>query len=114
MTPLEGRIGLNYDDHAWSFGGVLRLVAAQHRIAVNQGNIAGQDIGKTGGFAVFSLNAGWRPRPGMLVAAGVDNLFDKNYAEHISRGGSMLAGFTQTTRVNEPGRVAWLKGTLDF
>jgi iron complex outermembrane receptor protein len=114
MTPLEGRLGLNYDDKTWSFGSLLRLVAKQDRMAVNQGNIVGQDIGKTGGFAVFSVNGGWRPKQGLLVAAGVDNLFNKTYAEHISRAGEMLAGFTQTTRVNEPGRMVWVKGTLDF
>ncbi len=114
MTPLEGRVSLNYDNQTWSFGSLLRLVDSQNRVAVNQGNIVGQDIGKSSGFAVFSLNGGWKPRKGVLIAAGVDNLFDKNYAEHLSRGGSMLAGFTQTTRVNEPGRVAWLKGMLDF
>ena len=114
MTPLVGRIGLNYDNQTWSFGSLLRLVDSQNRVAVNQGNIVGQDIGKSAGFAVLSLNGGWKPRKGMLIAAGVDNLFDRNYAEHISRAGSMLAGFTQTTRVNEPGRVLWLKGTFDF
>jgi iron complex outermembrane receptor protein len=44
-----------------------------------------------------------------VVSAGVDNLFDKLYAEHLSRSGAMVAGFEQTTRVNEPGRTAWLK-----
>ncbi len=114
MPPLEGRLGLSYDDKVWSAGALVRFTGDQNRVAVNQGNIAGQDIGKSSGFAVFSINGGWRPKPGLLVAAGVDNLFDKTYAEAISRAGSMLSGYTQTTRVNEPGRVIWLKGTLDF
>jgi iron complex outermembrane recepter protein len=58
---------------------------------------------------VFSLNAGYRPRKGMLIAGGVDNLFDKTYAEHISRAGAMVSGFDQTTRINEPGRNIWIK-----
>lgn len=41
---------------------------------------------------------------------GVDNLFDKLYAQHLSRrGGAMVSGFEQTTRVAEPGRTRWLK-----
>jgi iron complex outermembrane receptor protein len=114
MPPMEGRLGLNYDDKIWSLGSLLRLVEGQDRVAINQGNIAGQDIGKSNGFAIFSLNAGWRPKPGMLIAAGVDNLFDKTYAEAISKGGAMLSGFTQTTRINEPGRMLWLKGSINF
>ena len=109
MPPLELRTGLNYNGAHWSAGALWRVVAEQDRYALNQGNIVGQDLGRTGGFGVLSLNAGWRPSAGVLFTAGVDNLFDKLYAEHLSRGGAMVAGFEQTTRVNEPGRTLWLK-----
>jgi len=114
ISPLEGRIGLNYNDRVWSFGSLLRGVADQNRVAVNQGNIAGQDIAATGGFAVFSINGGWRADKFVQLTAGVDNLFNKTYAEHISRAGAMVNGFTQTTRVNEMGRNFWLKANLEF
>jgi iron complex outermembrane receptor protein len=112
MPPLEGRLGLNYNDRVYSFGALLRLVAEQDRFDVNKGNIVGQDIGRTPGFGVFSVNAGYRPRKGVLVTGGIDNLFDKTYAEHISRAGAMVSGFEQTTRVNEPGRTLWVKLNL--
>ncbi len=114
IPPLEARIGLNYDDKVWSFGGLLRGVAAQNRVAVNQGNIAGQDIAASSGFSVFSLNGGWRANKTVQVTAGVDNVFNKTYAEHISRAGAMVSGFTQTTRVNELGRNVWIKTNFDF
>ena len=53
-------------------------------------------------------------RPGLDITAGVDNLLDETYAEHVSRAGAAIPGFVQTTRVNEPGRIAWLKAQLDF
>jgi iron complex outermembrane receptor protein len=109
MPPLEVRTGLNYEDPRWSAGVLWRLVAAQDRYAVNQGNIVGQDLGPTAGFGVLSLNGAWRPSSPVLVSAGIDNLFDKLYAEHLSRGGAMVSGFEQTTRVNEPGRTLWIK-----
>ena len=114
IPPLEARLGLNYDDKVWSFGGLLRGVAAQKRVAVNQGNIAGQDISASGGFSVFSVNGGWHANKAVQVSAGVDNVFNKTYAEHISRAGAMVSGFTQTTRVNELGRNVWVKGNFDF
>jgi iron complex outermembrane receptor protein len=86
-----------------------RVVAEQTHVSVNQGNIAGQDIGNSNGFGVFSLNAGWKAMPDLQLTAGIDNLFDKTYAEHISRSGDMVAGFDQLDRVNEPGRTVWLK-----
>jgi len=109
LPPLEGRLGLAYDNKAWTVGGLLRLVSEQDRYAIKEGNIVGQDIGKTPGFAVFSLNGGYRPRKGTLISGGIDNLFDKTYAEHISRSGAMITGFDQTTRINEPGRNIWVK-----
>ena len=114
MPPLEARLTLGYERAAWSAGALLRVVAAQDRYVVGQGNIVGQDIGPTGGFAILSLNAGWRPRDGLLVTAGVDNLFDRDYAEHLSRAGAMVSGFTQTARVSEPGRTLWLKASADI
>jgi iron complex outermembrane receptor protein len=114
MSPLEVRIGLNYDNKVWSFGGLVRGVAAQDRVAVNQGNIAGQDIAASKGFAVLSLNGGWRINKSAQLTTGVDNLLNKTYAEHISRAGTMVSGFTQTTRVNEVGRNLWVKANVDF
>jgi iron complex outermembrane receptor protein len=114
IPPLEARIGVNYDDKTWSFGGLLRGVVAQNRIAANQGNIAGQDIAASSGFSVFSVNGGWRANKAVQVTAGVDNVFNKAYAEHISKAGAMVSGFTQTTRVNELGRNLWVKANFDF
>lgn len=114
LPPLEMRFGANYDDSVWSAGALLRLVAEQDRFDANKGNIVGQDIGRTPGFAVFSLNGGWRPTKGTLVAVGVDNLFDRRYAEHISRAGATITGYTQDIRVNEPGRNIWMKASLSL
>jgi iron complex outermembrane receptor protein len=112
QPPLELRLALDYDDGVNFVGGLLRLVDGQDRVASGTGNIVGRDSGPTPGFAVFSLNGGYRPRKGVLVSAGVDNLFDKNYAEHLSRSGWMVAGYTQTVRVSEPGRTLWVKAKL--
>jgi iron complex outermembrane receptor protein len=114
QPPLESRISLNYEGSTWSFGALLRLVDDQDRVAVNQGNVVGQDLGDTDGFAVLSLNAGWRSGDTLRLTAGIDNLLDETYAEHLSRGGAMVAGFTQTERVNEPGRTAWLRVAFDL
>lgn len=112
LPPLEGRLALAYDDKKYSYGALLRLVAPKDEVAVGQGNISGQDVAKSSGFGIFSLNAGYKPNKKTLIAAGVDNVFDKTYAEFISRAGANVAGYTQTTRVNEPGRTAWLKATI--
>jgi iron complex outermembrane receptor protein len=116
QPPLEARLGLNYDDGTYVFGGLVRAVAAQNRVDVGSGNIVanGQDIGPSAGFAVFSLNAGWRAMKGLLITVGVDNVFDRTYAEHLSRTGASLPGFLfpADTRINEPGRTIWVKAQM--
>lgn len=113
QPPLEGRLGLGYATTRWSVGSVVRMAAAQDRFAVNQGNIAGQDLGPSPGFTTLSLNGAWKPIAQLQVSVGVDNLGDRTYAEHLSRGGAMVAGFpAPTLRINEPGRTWWTK--IDF
>ncbi len=114
MPPLEARLGAGYDDGIWSAGTLLRMATAQDRFAVNQGNIVGQDIGRTAGFGVLSVNGAYRASKAVQLSAGVDNLFNKNYAEHISRRGSAVTGFTTTTRINEVGRNLWVKANFKF
>lgn len=114
IPPLEGRLGLSYKAGDWSLGGVWRLVAGQHRVASGTGNIVGQDIGETAGFGVVSLNGSYVPGKSSLISFGVDNLFDKTYAEHISRSGATISGYETTTRINEPGRTFWVKARLAF
>ncbi len=114
IPPLEARLGANYDNKTWSLGVLLRGVAAQNRYTLNQGNIAGQDIGRSGGFGVFSINGGWRRSKGTQITAGIDNLFNKVYAEHLNRAGSMVQGYPTIARVNEPGRNIWVKANFAF
>lgn len=109
MPPLETRFGLTYDTGVWSVGGLWRVAAAQNRVAVGEGNIVGQDLGPSAGFGVFSLNGGYRIDRATTLSAGIDNLFDKTYAEHVNAASAGLVGYVNTVRVNEPGRTFWLK-----
>jgi iron complex outermembrane recepter protein len=109
QPPLEARLGLTYSADRWAIGCLGRLVAAQTRYALYQGNIVGQDLGPAPSFGVLSLNGRWRVAGFAYVSAGADNVFDTVYAEFISRTGAAVPGFVTTTRVNEPGRTLWVK-----
>ena len=116
QPPLESRIGITYDNHRYSFGALARLVGPQDRVDVGSGNIVanGMDIGRTGGFAVFSINGGYRLKRILLVTGGIDNLLDKAYAEHLSKSGGIVPGFVQMSRINEPGKTYWLKAIFNL
>lgn len=116
MPPLESRLGLTYSRDAWSVGALWRLVAAQNRIAQNQGNVVGKDYEKSGGFGVFSLNGAYKVNNNLKLSAGVDNLFDKAYAEHLNLAGNAGFGYpaADPQPVNEPGRTFWTKVDFSF
>lgn len=114
LPPLEARLGLYYELPQWSAGILWRSIARQERVDLGKGNIAGQDFGPTDSANIVSVNAGWRPDETVLVTAGIDNLLDETYAEHISRAGAAIPGFDQLSRINEPGRTLWLKGVYSF
>lgn len=111
---MELRLGLDYAQGPWTAGALWRLVAAQHRVAQGQGNVVGQDLGASAGFGVLSLNTSYRVNPQLKLLLGVDNLFDKAYAEHLNLAGNAGFGLPGNTRINETGRTWWLRADMKF
>lgn len=58
IPPLEARLSLSWERGGWSSTGLLRLVSAQHRVAINEGNVAGKDFDSSAGFAIFFSQRG--------------------------------------------------------
>ncbi|MNZ59000.1 Ferric enterobactin receptor precursor [compost metagenome] len=52
----------------------------------------------------------------LKLSAGVDNLFDKAYAEHLNLAGNAGFGYpaSDPQPVNEPGRTFWTKVDFSF
>ena len=115
MPPLEARLSAGYEKGDWSAGALLRAVAAQDRANPSMGNVVGRDLGPSSGFAVFSLNATYRLNDRLRLAAGIDNLFDRDYAEHLNLAGNSAFGYpADPVRIHEPGRTAWIKLNASF
>ncbi|OEI82842.1 TonB-dependent copper receptor [Brucella sp. B13-0095] len=114
IPPLEGRLGLTYERDNWSVGALWRLVAAQTRIAENMGNVVGKDFDKSAGFGVFSVNGTYRFNESVRLSLGVDNLFNKEYTEHLNRDGDAGFGFSSNYQLREPGRTFWAKTDFKF
>ncbi|MEO5358228.1 MAG: TonB-dependent copper receptor [Nitrospirae bacterium YQR-1] len=118
QPPLEFKLSGEYDNKIFSFGALWRLVASQDRYDAGSGNIVqnGMDIGSTPGFGVLSINGGWRPTKIVQLTAGLDNVFNQNYAEHLSKSYATVPGYVTpaNTRIYEPGRSVWIKMNIAY
>lgn len=115
MPPLEGRFSADWNNGSWSAGMLLRVVDGQNRVARGYGNVVGQDIGPSAGFATLALNGGYRFASGVQVSAGVDNLFDRAYSEHLNLAGNADFGYpAEAVRINEPGRTLWARLAVSY
>lgn len=115
MPPLEARLSAGYENRRWSFGALIRVVSKQDRVAVDQGTVVGRDLGPSAGFATVALNGGYRFNNQTQLTAGVDNIFDRLYSEHLNLAGSADFGYpADPVRINEPGRNVWLKLNVSY
>lgn len=110
--PLEGALGLDYGANGFSAGIQWRAVASQHRVDPGSGTIYSVDTDKTPGFATLSGYLGTQLFRDVNLTGGVDNVFDRAYAEHIQRGSADFGAVSE--RINEPGRLFWANVSVNF
>ncbi|HET8542226.1 MAG TPA: TonB-dependent receptor [Anaeromyxobacter sp.] len=104
VPPLRGTAALRWDDRRW-------FVEAETAIADDQRRVdATVHEQPTGGWAILNLKAGGQ-LGGAKVFAGVRNVFDRMYHEHLS---FLRDPFASGVRVPEPGRVAYLTAQYAF
>ena len=90
-------------------------VTAQTRTSRGEGNVVGRDLGASSGFGVFSVNGAYRIGRNLRLGAGVDNLFDRAYAEHLNLAGNSAFGYpAEPMRISEPGRTVWMKLSVEY
>ena len=104
MPPMRVRLGARYDDGRFDLRVDGLFAAAQDRV-----DTALREE-RTPGWGIANVAAG--VRIGRLQAtAGVDNLFDRLYVEHLSY---QRDPFRNGTRVPEPGRSIFLNASVRF
>ena len=74
----------------------------------------GRDLGASSGFGTLAINASYRVNSHLKLLAGVDNLFDKDYAEHLNLAGNAGFGYPGFARLQEPGRTVWVRADFQF
>jgi len=111
IPPLEGTASLEYIKSNWMLGGELRAVAEQTRVDDDPATGSGLDAGQTPGFTVVNLYGSYKISKQGELKFGIDNVFDKLYAEHLNKPNAFDPAVIQ---VNEPGQSVWARLNMNF
>ncbi|MDD2945836.1 MAG: TonB-dependent copper receptor [Acinetobacter sp.] len=114
IAPLEGRFNLRYVQEKYNLGLLWRVVAAQDRTSYREGNIIGYDLEDSKGFGTLSLNGTYNIQKDLDLSVGIDNVLNKNYAEHLNKLGVGLDGQVGTEQFNNIGRNYWARISMKF
>lgn len=104
MPPLKTRLSLRYGQRSF-------FVEAEGRAAASQTRVDWQLLEqRSPGYALFGLRGGMHRGP-LNFAAGIDNVFDRFYYEHLSY---QRDPFRTAVRVPDPGRTLYVSVSWVF
>ena len=99
IPPLHGQVSVAYGQDRWRTGARVNWATEQDRIDISR------DPGTTSGYATLDLFGSYDLTDDVVLLAGIDNVTDKTYANHLSRANIFDPTVTQ---VNEPGRTLYI------
>jgi len=106
IPPLESRVGLRWHEPQpepdWTIEFSARMVDSQDLVAESLLETP------TPGFTIFDLRAFWRATSHLYLTAGIENIFDRAYREHLDFRN--LDGIA----VYQPGRTTYFGGELVY
>ena len=105
IQPFESTVRFNYKfmDNRLIPEISVRIAAPQNRISASYGET------DTPGFAIAAFNFNYQVNGFLNLSGGVNNIFDKNYYEHLNR--RMIGTSAQ---LPEPGRVFFLRLAVEL
>jgi iron complex outermembrane receptor protein len=85
VAPPSLTAGLTYEAQDWSATLETRLTAEQSDVSATNSEA------KTAGYGILNLYGDWTVREGVRLAAGVENILDQKYEDHLG-GYNQIAG----------------------
>jgi iron complex outermembrane recepter protein len=89
IAPPNGRLALAWDANDWMLAFEVQGFAAQNRVSTTNSEAT------TLGYVLANLTGHWLIRDGLRLDAGIENLFDRQYLEH-------LAGYNRIAQSDVP------------
>lgn len=104
VSPLHGDLGLRFQPSDRGYAEITAHAhAKQDRVATELGELA------TPGYTTLDVRAGWHPWPILELRAGVRNLTDKQYVNHLNAKNPFTG-----MQLPEVGRVLYTSATYQF
>lgn len=109
IAPLNGQIKITYSAEQWMVNSSLVMAAKQDNVAETNGEQ------ETSGYGVVNLDAQYFANNALTIRMGVDNIFDKNYQNHLG-GYNRVKGtdLAVMSRLPSEGVSAWAEVTYRF
>lgn len=107
IAPLNGRVSLNYRRSNW--WGTAEAVAYDKQNKVSKTN----NETKTDSYALLNLTAGFSPARNLNFTLGVENVFNKEYEDHLS-GINRVANSDVSVGKRVPGSGRGVFGNLSY
>lgn len=109
IAPLNGRAALTFAQERWSVTAEAVGAAAQRKVSVSNGE------GTSPGWIIANLWFDWQVASALRLSGGVENLFDRAYADHLAGLNRVrLSDVAVGQRLPGTGRSAFVRLGFDF
>lgn len=105
--PLSGYVAVDKRIDQLALGVRFRFQDKQTKIDT----ASGLDLTATPAWSIVDIYASYAANQWLTVRAGVDNVFDHAYSQHLGRADSLTGN---TINLTEPGRAFWFKLSAEF
>lgn len=112
IAPLTARTMISYVQAKWRVGFEAETIAEQNHVSDEN------EEQKTSGYALFNLSGNYQPSEHVVLTAGVNNLFDREYENHLGGynriSNSDNPDITQGDRLPGIGRSAYIGANVSW
>jgi len=109
IAPLNGQLSASYFSEDWSANIALVMASAQKNVSLTN------DEQESAGYGIVNVDAQYYFNNSLTLRAGVDNLFDKEYQNHLGSYNRVKGTETPVMeRLPSEGTSAWAEVTYSF
>jgi len=109
IAPLNGQVSASYFSENWSVNLALVMAGAQENVSLTN------DEQESAGYGIVNIDAQYYFNNSLTLRAGVDNLFDKEYQNHLGGYNRVKGGEVPVMdRLPAEGMSAWAELTYSF